>query len=138
MPDVTCGASATRNPAARVSRGATVLAVGFGLLFWCGSVVRGAGDARLLDAVRSRSTETAHALLAAGVDPNVAAPDGATALHWAAHWNDLDLARALIKARARVDAQNDLGATPLWVACVQGDGAMVDTLLRAGANPNLA
>jgi ankyrin len=37
-----------------------------------------------------------------------------------------------------VNAVNDLGATPLWIASVGGSEAMVARLLAAGANPKLA
>jgi ankyrin repeat protein len=93
------------------------------------------GDVRLIEAVRSRNAAAVRTLLAR-VDVNVAQPDGATALHWAAHWNDVDVAQALIRAGANVNAANDLGVTPLLVACADAGPAMVATLLRAGANAN--
>ena len=37
-----------------------------------------------------------------------------------------------------MNAANDLGATPLWIASENGSAAMVKALLQAGANPNLA
>jgi ankyrin repeat protein len=42
----------------------------------------------------------------------------------------------LIRAGARVDAANDLGSTPLHLACNNRSAAMVDRLLAAKANPN--
>ena len=65
---------------------------------------------------------------------NVAQPDGATALHWAAHWDDLEAVDALIKAGANVNAVNDLGITPLLVACADAGAPVVARLLAAGAN----
>jgi uncharacterized protein len=44
----------------------------------------------------------------------------------------------LIRAGAKVNAANDLGATPLWTASMNGSAAMVRTLLQAGADPNRA
>ena len=37
-----------------------------------------------------------------------------------------------------MNAANDLGATPLWIASENGSAPLVDALLQAGANPNLA
>ena len=59
-----------------------------------------------------------------------------TALHWAAHWNAHDTARLLIRAGANVNAANDLGVTPLSLACGNGSATLVETLLQAGANAN--
>jgi ankyrin repeat protein len=63
-------------------------------------------------------------------------PDGATALHWAAHWDDTDTADLLIRAGANVNAVNEFGVAPLLLACMNGNAAMVERLLKAGANPN--
>ena len=65
-------------------------------------------------------------------------PDGTTALHWAAHWNDVATVDALIRAGANVNAATDIGVTPLWLACSDGGPAIVTSLLKAGANPNTA
>ena len=76
------------------------------------------------------------ALLKQKVDVNAAQGDGATALHWAAHWDDLQTAELLIRAGASVNAANDLGVTPFSLACLNGSALMVGKLLAAGANAN--
>lgn len=95
-------------------------------------------DLRLVEAVKNKNREAVRALLQRGTDVNAPQPDGATALHWAAHWDDLETADLLIRAGANVNAANDLGVTPLWLACRNGTAGMVETLLAARANPNAA
>jgi ankyrin repeat protein len=68
-------------------------------------------------------------------DVNAAQPDGTTALHWAAHWNDAAAVVLLLRAGANAKAVNRYGATPLSEAVVSGSAAMIETLLKAGASP---
>src|SRR5262245_17724912 len=69
-------------------------------------------------AARDDDREAVRRLLAQKpADVNAAAGDGTTALHWASHHDDVELAGLLLRARAKVNAANDLGATPLWIAC---------------------
>jgi ankyrin repeat protein len=67
---------------------------------------------------------------------NATEGDGSTALHWAAHWDDLAIADLLIRAGANVNKATDLGVTPLALACTNRSAAMVDRLLAAGADAN--
>ena len=97
-----------------------------------------AQDARLLDAARAADSTGVIALLEQGDAANTRQADGATALHWAAHWDDAAMAEALLRAGADVDAANDFGATPLWLACLNRSEAMVAVLLAAGADANAA
>jgi ankyrin repeat protein len=97
-----------------------------------------AGDARLIDAIKSNNVETVRALLTQKVDVNAALADGSTALHWAVHRDDLATVDLLIRAGARVKVANDLGATPLHLACENRNGPMVERLLQAGGDPHAA
>lgn len=97
-----------------------------------------AGDSRIAEAAKNQDQETVSALLKQHVDASAAQADGATALHWAAHWDDLKMADLLIRAGANVSAANDLGVTPLSLACMNGSAVMVEKLLAAGANANTA
>ncbi len=49
------------------------------------------GSAQVADAAQIRDTDSLRRLLAQHANPSVAQPDGTTALHWAAHWNDVGL-----------------------------------------------
>jgi ankyrin repeat protein len=95
-------------------------------------------DLRLIEAVKSHNTEAIRSLVGRGVDVNARQPDGGTALHWAAHYDDQAAADLLLRAGADVNATNELGATALWLAAAQGSAAMVARLLDGGANPNVA
>jgi ankyrin repeat protein len=95
-------------------------------------------DARLIKAVRGKDVATVRALIKQRVDVNAPQGDGATALHWAAHVDDLAIADLLIRAGARAAVANDTGFTPLHLACTNRSGAMVERLLAAGADANTA
>src|SRR5579884_1280987 len=96
-------------------------------------------DTRLTDAAQRGDKEAVRSLLRQKVDVNAAEGDGATALHWAAHNDDLDMVKMLLAAGASVKAATREGAiTPLHMACVNGSAAMIQILLKAGANPNAA
>ena len=105
-------------------------------------MVVGAGaaqsDLRLVEAARNRDQLTVRALLEARADVDARSPDGTTALHWAAHWNDLDTADLLIRAGANVNTTNDFRITPLSMACTNANAALVERLLKAGASPHTA
>ena len=96
------------------------------------------GDLRLVAAVANRDTAVVPTLLRTVPDVNAPQSDGTTALHWAAHWDDLETAELLILFGANANATNDYGATPLLLACTNGSAALVEKLLAARANPNAA
>jgi ankyrin repeat protein len=98
----------------------------------------GAGDARLLDAVKTGDRVALQRLLGSRVDVNVAEVDGTTALHWAVRADDVETARRLLGAGAAVKAANRYGVTPLSIAATNGNAPMIEALLKAGADPNTA
>jgi ankyrin repeat protein len=109
------------------------------MLMWPSIVsLASAGDTRIAEALKKRDREAVRALLAQHADVKAPLPDGSTALHWTAHWDDVDTADLIIRAGASVDAADDYGVTPLLLAAENGSARMVDVLLKAGANPNLA
>ena len=58
--------------------------------------VAGAIDLRLVDAAKRNDPAAIRALIKQNIDVSAAAPDGATALHWATEWDDLENAAALL------------------------------------------
>src|SRR5579864_1519081 len=54
----------------------------------------------LAEAVKNRDAVATEALLKRHADVNVSTADGSTALHWAAHWDDLATVERLILAGA--------------------------------------
>src|SRR5688572_12162922 len=61
-------------------------------------------DLRLVTAAAQQDKAAIRALLKEGVDANIVRADGATALLWAAHWNDLETVDLLLRAGAKVNA----------------------------------
>jgi ankyrin repeat protein len=88
----------------------------------------------LVDAVKSGNRTAALALIEQRVNVNAAESDGTTALHWAVHHNDLDLAQRLVRAGANAKTKNDFNATPMSEAATVGNAAMIELLLKAGAD----
>jgi len=95
-----------------------------------------AGTSDVADAAKRRDIPGLRTLLQQKADVNAPQADGATALHWAARWDDLSMAELLIRAGANATATNRFGVTPLSLACMNASAAMIEKLLQAGADPN--
>ncbi|HEY7443509.1 MAG TPA: ankyrin repeat domain-containing protein [Vicinamibacterales bacterium] len=93
-------------------------------------------DVRLVDAARKKDKAAVSALVRQRVNVNTTDVEGMTALHWAAHWNDLETVKVLLKAGATPKAANRYGVTPLHEASTVGNLAIIEALLVAGADPN--
>lgn len=92
-------------------------------------------DTRLADAAMRGDKDTVRSLLKQKVDVNAPQGDGATALHWAAFQDDVEMAQLLLNAGANVKAATREGAiTPLFMACTNGSAPMIERLLKAGAD----
>jgi ankyrin repeat protein len=102
------------------------------------AVYAAAGDLRLVTAGKQRDMAAMRSLLKQRVDVNVADVDGMTPLHWAAHWDELEVVKLLLSAGANAKAANRYGVTALHEASLVSNVPMMEVLLKAGASPNVA
>jgi len=93
-----------------------------------------AGD--VADAAMRGNRAEVRRLLQQGSDVNAAQADGSSALHWAVRADDLELVDLLLRAGAKSSAANKVGATPMMLACQNGNAAVIARLISAGVNPN--
>jgi ankyrin repeat protein len=117
----------------------TLVAAAIGAALALGTA--GAYAGALAAAAKARDRAAVERLLAeqgAAAEADDAEADGTTALHWAVHHGDAELARALLAAGASVAAANRYGVQPLYLASENGDAAMVRLLLEHGADANAA
>jgi uncharacterized protein len=112
-------------------RAALVSLVGL-LLLTPAIALAGATDAA--DAAQKKDLSALRALVRNKADVNAPQPDGTTALHWAAMWNNDEAVTLLLRAGANAKARNRYGATPLSEAVTAGSAAIVGSLLNAGAD----
>ena len=105
------------------------------LTLWGAATVLGAGS-DVADAAKKGDKATVRTLLAQKADVNAKQPDGGTALHWAVWREDVELTTMLLGAGAKANEANQTGATPLSLACVNGNSAIIELLLKAGVDVN--
>jgi ankyrin repeat protein len=90
------------------------------------------GETSLLAALGKRDEEMVKLLIAAGADVNA---NRSMALAMAIDEGDLEMVRLLIRSGVLVNAKFDNKMTPLMMAALYSRPAMVNELLKAGANP---
>ncbi len=90
----------------------------------------------LADAVQRGDSHAVQALLKKKADVNATQADGATALHWAAYRGDAESAAALIRAKRQCQCEEQLRRHAARPCRAAGNAAVLDLLLKAGANPN--
>jgi len=96
-----------------------------------------AADSRLSEAAMRGDSNAVRTLLKQKAEVSGAQGDGSTALHWAAFRDDLEMVKLLLAAGADVKAATREGAiTPLFMACTNGNAAIIAALLNAGADAN--
>src|SRR6516225_4447686 len=86
------------------------------------------------DAAQNQDRNALRALVEQHANLDAPQPDGTTALEWAAHWNDLETVNLLLRAGASPKVANRYGVTPLSEAAAAGNAAMIEALLKAGAD----
>ena len=89
--------------------------------------------AGLISAVRDGDSALSQQLLVEGADPDIAEPDGSTALLWAVYNSSPELVSLLLEAGANPDTPNSLGISPLLQASRYGNAEMIRSLLSKGA-----
>jgi uncharacterized protein len=93
-----------------------------------------APEGTLIHAAENKDHAGALQLIEQGADVRAKDVDGSTALHWAAHYADVELVDKLIRAGADVNVSNDYGSSPMMEAAVLGNAQILKLLLDAGAD----
>jgi len=89
---------------------------------------------KFIEAVTTDRSDEVSALLARGIDPNTVDPNADPVLLIASRAGFETSVDALLKARAKIDAKNRYGDTPIMVAALGGHLAIVKKLHRRGAD----
>ena len=108
--------------------------VGIATVLFVATTAVAAGQSPVADAAMKSDLAAVRSLIQKKADVNATQVDGATALHWAVHRDNVEMADALIRAGANVSAANRAGATPLAMASLYGNPKMIDVILKAGAD----
>ena len=98
------------------------------LVFLCVAAMPAVADAagsEAADAVQRKDTPALRALVTKKVNVNTPQADGTTALHWAAHYNDVETVRLLLRAGANPGVTNRFGASPLSEAALSGNAELI-------------
>lgn len=95
-----------------------------------------AAGSEVADAAMQGNKDAVRSLIQRKADVNAPQIDGTTALHWAVRADDLETADLLIRAGAKVSIANRDGVMPMQLAALNGNAAMIEKLLKAGANVN--
>ena len=93
----------------------------------------------LMLACMKDNKDVINVLFNAGADPNIPDATGATCLHYAAeNIPCTEVYRELCSHGVDVNARNKTNATALMLACVKGNKDVINVLLNAGVDPNIA
>ena len=97
------------------------------------------GKTALMLACYAKQADSIKILLDRGSDPNISDAGGYTSLHAAVsrHCTN-DTLEDIISSKVHLDAQDAIGVTALWLACLYRQQDSVKILLEAGSNPDIA
>jgi ankyrin repeat protein len=95
-----------------------------------------ADRSEIADAAMHADKSALRTLLQQKADVNAPQADGTTALQWAVRANDLEMTELLLRAGAHPSDANKSGATPMLLAAMNGNAAILNRLIQAGADPN--
>src|SRR5690242_9546876 len=107
--------------------------VGLGAVALLAAALAQAASTEIADAAERGDREAVRKYIQQKLDVNAAQADGDTGLHWAVQSGDLEMADLLIRAGANPSVANHAGARPLLMAAVNGNAAMIEKLVAAGA-----
>ncbi len=108
-------------------------------IFVQGSLAQAGSYDDFFSAIRRDDAATLQSLIQRGFDPNTPHESGVAALHWALQSESYKAASALAQAPGlATDKDNEHGETPLMMAALKGQKAIVATLLSRGARVNKA
>ena len=93
-----------------------------------------AAGSEAADAAQRKDVPALRTLVTKRANVNAPQADGTTALHWAVHYNDAEMAKLLLKAGASPSATNRFDASPLSEAALSGNAELLKLLLDAGAD----
>jgi uncharacterized protein len=109
--------------------------LGFVLVRPTGILQAASSVTSVTDAAKADDLTAVRKLIKDHADLNAVAPDGSSALLWAAYHSNVEMTKALLTAGAPVDAANRYGVTPLLQASRNGDVEVMRALLDGGADP---
>lgn len=111
-----------------------------GIILVCAGEVGFAADvaptATVADVAEAQQWTQLAERLKQGAVATSAQPDGMTAIHWAAFYDNAIAIRQLAAAGANVNAMNDYSVSPLSLACEYGNTAAVEALVELKADVN--
>ena len=87
----------------------------------------------LLQAAQAGNTQQVRALITLGVSPSARSPDGRTALHFCAIYDDVTTAEILVEHGAEIDAKDNKLRSPLRIALGTGSLGVATFLVQRGS-----